>query len=192
MSWRHSHPVWFKWAIYDARCAVPAAPLPCHALLAALSLKKKWQEAREQAGKPISKPNLVMGAQGGWLLCSEGHTWGRIQSYFGSKHGTALPLNWDPTRAFKTSNLQHVFAVHVCWQKFCRYFDVEERYVPVAEGRYVSTPELMRPLIDENTIGGWLAVGSMRVPVVMKEGLVRRGQSFLFAPVGNSHHEIYL
>ncbi|EFN55834.1 hypothetical protein CHLNCDRAFT_35292 [Chlorella variabilis] len=75
-------------------------------MLGALSLKKKWQEAREKAGKDISKPNLVMGAQ-----------------------------------------------VHVCWQKFCRYFDVEERYVPVAEGRYVSTPELMRPLIDENTIG---------------------------------------
>ena len=44
-------------------------------------------------------------------------------------------------------------AVHVCWQKFCRYFSVEERYVPVEEGRYVSSPELMKELIDENTIG---------------------------------------
>ncbi|KAL4421163.1 hypothetical protein ABPG77_000798, partial [Micractinium sp. CCAP 211/92] len=50
--------------------------------------------------------------------------------------------------------------VHVCWQKFCRYFDVEERYVPVEEGRYVSTPELMRPLIDENTIGIAAVFGS--------------------------------
>lgn len=50
--------------------------------------------------------------------------------------------------------------VHVCWQKFCRYFDVEERYVPVEEGRYCATPELMRPLIDENTIGVAAVFGS--------------------------------
>jgi glutamate decarboxylase len=41
----------------------------------------------------------------------------------------------------------------VCWEKFCRYFDVEEKYVPLEEGRYVITPELARELIDENTIG---------------------------------------
>lgn len=29
----------------------------------------------------------------------------------------------------------------------------EERYVYAEEGRYVATPELMKPLIDENTIG---------------------------------------
>ena len=31
--------------------------------------------------------------------------------------------------------------------------DVEERYVEMEEGRLVATPEKMRPLIDENTIG---------------------------------------
>ena len=41
-----------------------------------------------------------------------------------------------------------------CWDKLCRYFEIEARKVPVEEGRYVATPELMRPLIDENTIGG--------------------------------------
>lgn len=39
--------------------------------------------------------------------------------------------------------------------RFCRYFDVEERYVYAEEGRYCATAELLEPLIDENTIGGW-------------------------------------
>ncbi len=30
--------------------------------------------------------------------------------------------------------------VQVVWEKFCRYFDVEPRYLPMAEGRYVITP----------------------------------------------------
>lgn len=38
--------------------------------------------------------------------------------------------------------------------QFCRYWDVEERDVAMEDGRLVATPELMRPLIDENTIGG--------------------------------------
>ncbi len=40
--------------------------------------------------------------------------------------------------------------------------DVEERYVEMEEGRLVATPELMRPLIDENTIGAprFLSVGA--------------------------------
>ena len=40
-----------------------------------------------------------------------------------------------------------------------RYFDVEQRLVPVAEGRYVATPELVEPMIDENTIGLCMAMG---------------------------------
>lgn len=36
-----------------------------------------------------------------------------------------------------------------------RYWDVEMRVVPAEEGRYSSTPELMEPYIDENTVGGW-------------------------------------
>ena len=31
--------------------------------------------------------------------------------------------------------------VQVVWEKFCRYFDVEPRYLPMEEGRYVITPE---------------------------------------------------
>jgi len=31
--------------------------------------------------------------------------------------------------------------VHVVWEKFCRYFDVEPRTVPVEAGTYHLTPE---------------------------------------------------
>ncbi|GAB3924712.1 glutamate decarboxylase [Microlunatus endophyticus] len=43
--------------------------------------------------------------------------------------------------------------VQVVWEKFCRYFDVEPRYLPVEPGRYVITPDQVRESVDENTIG---------------------------------------
>ena len=43
--------------------------------------------------------------------------------------------------------------VQVVWEKFCRYWDVEPRYVPVEKGRYVITPEDAVAAVDENTIG---------------------------------------
>jgi glutamate decarboxylase len=43
--------------------------------------------------------------------------------------------------------------VHVTWEKFCRYFDVEPRMVPLAEDRYVIDPAAAASSCDENTIG---------------------------------------
>jgi glutamate decarboxylase len=43
--------------------------------------------------------------------------------------------------------------VQVVWEKFCRYWDVEPRYIPVEHGRYVITPGDVLSRIDENTIG---------------------------------------
>ncbi|MGA7800348.1 MAG: glutamate decarboxylase [Gammaproteobacteria bacterium] len=43
--------------------------------------------------------------------------------------------------------------VQVVWEKFCRYWEVEPRYVPMGEDRYVITPEDVVSRIDENTIG---------------------------------------
>ena len=43
--------------------------------------------------------------------------------------------------------------VHVVWEKFCRYFDVEPRTVPLAENKYTIGPDDVRPNLDENTIG---------------------------------------
>lgn len=49
---------------------------------------------------------------------------------------------------------------HICWEKFCRYFDVESRYIPAEEGRYIATPELLAAQCDENTIGVVAVFGS--------------------------------
>src|ERR1044072_520627 len=53
-------------------------------MLGALSLKGKWRQRREAAGKGTEKPNLIFGGD-----------------------------------------------VHVVWENFCRYFDVEPRIIPL-------------------------------------------------------------
>ncbi|AII05027.1 glutamate decarboxylase [Rhodococcus wratislaviensis] len=50
--------------------------------------------------------------------------------------------------------------VQVVWEKFCRYFDVEPKYLPMEKGRYVITPEQVREAVDENTIGAVVIVGT--------------------------------
>lgn len=82
-------------------------------MLGALAMKWRWKNAREKAGKPAEKPNLVYGAD-----------------------------------------------VHVVWDKFCRYFDVEPRQAPTRKGRYTVGVEELAPLIDENTIGVVAVVGT--------------------------------
>jgi glutamate decarboxylase len=74
--------------------------------LAGLAMKWRWRNAREAAGLPIDRPNIVMGAN-----------------------------------------------VQVCWEKFARYFDVEPRYVPLTESRFVIGVEEAMALVDERTIG---------------------------------------
>ncbi|XP_014553400.1 hypothetical protein COCVIDRAFT_107788 [Bipolaris victoriae FI3] len=44
-------------------------------------------------------------------------------------------------------------AVQVCWEKACRYFDIEEKYVYCTADRYVIDPKECVDLCDENTIG---------------------------------------
>jgi glutamate decarboxylase len=82
-------------------------------MLGALSLKWKWKQRREAAGKPVDKPNLVFGGD-----------------------------------------------VHVVWEKFCRYFDVEPRIVRLREDKYVIGPEDVEPHVDENTIGVAAVLGT--------------------------------
>jgi glutamate decarboxylase len=53
----------------------------------------------------------------------------------------------------RTPNLVMGSNVQVVWEKFCRYFDVEPRYLPMEEGRYVITPEQVIDAVDEDTIG---------------------------------------
>jgi glutamate decarboxylase len=50
--------------------------------------------------------------------------------------------------------------VHVVWEKFCRYFDVEPRIVPLTPTKYTIGPDDVEPHIDENTIGVVAVVGT--------------------------------
>ncbi len=50
--------------------------------------------------------------------------------------------------------------VHVVWEKFCRYFDVEPRIVPLQPGKYTVGPQDIEPHVDENTIGVAAVVGT--------------------------------
>ena len=42
--------------------------------------------------------------------------------------------------------------VHICWEKFARYFDVEARMIPMEPDRYVIGADEVEKQIDENTI----------------------------------------
>ncbi len=50
--------------------------------------------------------------------------------------------------------------VQVCWDKFCRYWDVEPRLVPMEGERYHLGPEEAVAQCDENTIGVVAILGS--------------------------------
>lgn len=82
-------------------------------MLGALSLKWKWRERREAAGKDTARPNIVFGGD-----------------------------------------------VHVVWDKFCRYFDVEPRIVPLQPHKFTIGPEDVEPHVDENTIAVAAVLGT--------------------------------
>jgi glutamate decarboxylase len=50
--------------------------------------------------------------------------------------------------------------VQVCWEKFCRYWDVEPRLVPLEGDNLHLTPERAVEFCDENTIGVAAVLGS--------------------------------
>jgi glutamate decarboxylase len=50
--------------------------------------------------------------------------------------------------------------VHVVWEKFCRYFDVEPRIVPLQPGKYTIGPDDVQAHVDENTIGVAAVLGT--------------------------------
>jgi len=72
--------------------------------------------------------------------------------------GMALKWRWRARREAEgapagSPNLVLGSNVQVVWEKFCRYWEVEPRYIPMAEGRYVVSPEEVIARVDENTIG---------------------------------------
>jgi len=79
--------------------------------------------------------------------------------------GMALLRRWRARRkaagrAAATPNLVMGSNVQVCWEKFCRYWDVEPRYVPLVPGRYHLGAAEAVALCDENTIGVVVIMGS--------------------------------
>jgi glutamate decarboxylase len=82
-------------------------------MLGGLALKWRWREKMRKLGKPVDRPNLVLG-----------------------------------------TNTQ------VCWHKFLRYWDVEERSVPLEGNQNVTDPERAAAACDENTIGIVCVLGS--------------------------------
>jgi glutamate decarboxylase len=79
--------------------------------------------------------------------------------------GMALKWRWKKRRQAagedaSKPNLIMGSNVQVCWEKFCRYWEVEPRYVPVEGDRYHLSPELAAECCDENTIGVVAIMGS--------------------------------
>jgi glutamate decarboxylase len=79
----------------------------------------------------------------------------------------ALSLKWKwrarmqaAGKAIDRPNLVFGGDVHVVWEKFCRYFDVEPRIVPLKPDKYTIGPEDVEPHIDENTIGVAAVLGT--------------------------------
>jgi glutamate decarboxylase len=72
--------------------------------------------------------------------------------------GLAFKRRWQHARraaglSTDSPNLVMSSAVQVCWEKFCNYFDVEARYVPVSAEHPVLDGHELESYIDENTIG---------------------------------------
>ena len=79
--------------------------------------------------------------------------------------GLALKWRWRQRAAAAGKptdrpNLVMGSNVQVCWEKFCRYWDVEPRLVPMREGRYHLTADEAAARCDENTIGVVAVLGS--------------------------------
>src|SRR4029079_9270123 len=79
----------------------------------------------------------------------------------------ALSLKWKwrarREKAGKSTdrpNLVFGGDVHVVWERFCRYFDVEPRIIPLQEDKYTIGPQDVEPHVDENTIGVAAVLGT--------------------------------
>ena len=79
--------------------------------------------------------------------------------------GMALKWRWrahrrEAAKSTDRPNLVMGANVQVCWEKFCRYWDVEPRLVPLEGERYHLGAEEAVEHCDENTIGVVAIVGS--------------------------------
>jgi glutamate decarboxylase len=79
--------------------------------------------------------------------------------------GLALKRRWQQRRraagkSTERPNMVMGINVQICWEKFCNYFEVEPRYVPMEGNRFHLNGEEAAKLCDENTIGVVAVLGS--------------------------------
>jgi glutamate decarboxylase len=79
--------------------------------------------------------------------------------------GLALKFRWRTRmqaagKPTDRPNMVMGINVQVCWEKFCRYWDVEMRLVPMEGDRFHLTGDEAVKLCDENTIGVVAVLGS--------------------------------
>jgi glutamate decarboxylase len=79
----------------------------------------------------------------------------------------ALSLKWQWRKRREAAgqptdrpNLVFGGDVHVVWEKFCRYFDVEPRIIPLRPDKLTIGPDDVLPFVDENTIGVAAVLGT--------------------------------
>jgi glutamate decarboxylase len=79
--------------------------------------------------------------------------------------GLALKRRWQQRmraagKSAERPNMVMGINVQICWEKFCNYFEVEPRYVPMEGNRFHLNGEEAAKLCDENTIGVVAILGS--------------------------------
>lgn len=79
--------------------------------------------------------------------------------------GMALKWKWRERMKAKGKsadkpNLVMGVDVQICWEKFCRYWEIEPRIVPMEKGRYIINAEEVIKRVDENTIGVGVIMGT--------------------------------
>jgi glutamate decarboxylase len=72
--------------------------------------------------------------------------------------GLAMKRRWQQARkaagkSTATPNMVMSSAVQVCWEKFCNYWDIEARLVPISEDHKTFDGHDLAAYVDENTIG---------------------------------------
>lgn len=79
--------------------------------------------------------------------------------------GMALKWKWKERMKKKGKstdkpNMVMGIDVQVCWEKFCRYWEIEPRFIPMSKDRYTINAEDVIKMIDENTIGVVVIMGT--------------------------------
>ncbi len=100
--------------------------------------------------------------------------------------GMAMKWRWRDRRraaglASDRPNLVLGTNVQVVWEKFCRYWEVEPRYVPITKERFVVDADEAVAAVDENTIGlvailGTTFTGEHEPIEAIHDALVARNQ----------------